>query len=514
MPSKNPIFISYAPEDLAAAQQVAAALQDSGIEARVTDTKSGDLKNEIESSALFLALISQNAESHEIGSFRNEWEIAANYMDTLPRGVPFLLPIIIDDTEEYGMTTPEAFGGVHWIRQPDGETSADLIQEVARLLTIPRGPVYFPPIPPGLSRPPFSLKKKSKIKNKLPEKKRTPRWVLPMIGGVAAVIMGALGFIMFSTPTYENLAPTAPEQNPELIDEPTVVEAPVGPEPPPPEPEPEPVSDDVIWAEYESARLTHNYQAAADRLNDWISRQAQADPQLLLTLAWVKFARDLDPEAYLARVTQISSADSTTTETWLPPIAYGLNRDFANQRRAIRAGAGAIAVQFEADTSKAEVALTESYMDQGNWALARHYGNQTRRVLQEPLNAATVGPVISGQFEAFLGMTQRSPEVIGMLDRLLANHEAGREVTKLLLIRALIDQGNHDRALELIGQALRQPSLLDPAIVLFLPPYDQLHSHSAFRATIEPHADGAKIEAAMAWVAERLSGSPARTTVY
>lgn len=502
MPSDKPIFISYAPEDLAAAQRVADALRESGIEARVEDTKSGDLKKEIEESALFLALISQHAAAQPTGHFRNEWEIAANYMDTLPRGVPFLLPIIIDDTEEYGIPAPEAFGGVHWVKQPDGDASADLVEEVVRLLTIPRGPVYFPPIPPGLSRPPFSMKKKSKPVNKLPPVKSRPKWLWPTVGGIAVLLVGALGFIMFSTPTYRDVQPTAPEDNPILVDEDFIADpAPREPAAPAPPPEPEPLTDDALWADYESSRLTHNYAAAADALSAWIDRQGEVAPKVLREQAWVELARDLDPDAYLQTVTGLSVPDEATGEAWLPPIAYGLKRDFANQRRAIRAGAGPITVDFDADTSKSEIALTESYMDQGNWALARHYGNQARQALEAALSSAARGPVLNGQFEAFLGMTRRNPEVIAMLDSLLANHETGREVTELLLIRALIDQGKHDRALELVGRALRQPSRLDPAMVLFLPPYDQLHSHPEFRATLEAHVDPAKLDRAMQWVA-------------
>lgn len=513
MPSDKPIFISYAPEDRAAAQRVADALRESGIEARVEDTKTDDLKSEIENSALFLAIISKNAESHRSANFRNEWEIAADYMDTLPRGVPFLLPIIIDETEEYGIEVPEAFGGVHWVSQPDGETSADLVEEVVRLLTIPRGPVYFPPIPPGLSRPPFSMKKKSKVPTSvLPEGKPRPKWLLPSLISVAVLLLGALGFIMFSTPTYDNVQPTAPEDNPVLADGPAGAEPEkVAPEPPS---EPEPLTDEALWAAYESARLTHSYLAATETLTAWIERQQAVGPDILLELAEVEFARDLNPEAYLKRVAELSPPDAVSGEQWLPPIAYGLNRDFANQRRAIRAGAGAITVQFDADASKSEIALTESYMDQGNWALARHYGNQARNALEESMSAATVGPVTNGQFEAFLGMSRRNPEVIAMLDSLLANHEERRGVTELLLIRALIDQGKHDRALELIAQALKRPSLLDASKVLFLPPFDQLHEHSSFKTVLANHVDEAAIDKAIAWVAERKSGAQTRTVVY
>ncbi len=510
MPSDKPIFISYAPEDLAAAQRVADALQESGIEARVNDTKSGDLKAEIEGSALFLAIISQNAESHPTGNFRNEWEIAADYMDTLPRGVPFLLPIIVDDTEEYGIEAPSAFGGVHWISQPDGDTSAELVEEVVRLLTIPRGPVYFPPIPPGLSRPPFSMKKKTRT-NKLPEKKPSPAWLMPTLAGVAGLLIVALGILMFTTPTYENVQPTAPEDNPVVIDEPMAEEEALPPAPPP---APEPLTDDAIWAAYGSARLTHNYAAAAESLTEWINRQPETNLEIQLELAWVEFARDLNPDVYLERVTQLSSERDVDGEKWLPPVAYGLNRDFANQRRAIRGGAGAITVDFAADSSKAEVALTESYMDQGNWALARHYGNQARQALEDSLSAAAMGPVLNGQFEAFMGMTRRNPEVIAMLDTLLSNHEEDREITELLLIRALIDQDKPDRALELVAQALRQPSLLDSATVLFLPPYDSLHDHPSFRPTLEPHVAPEVIDAALTWVADRKSGAQSRMPVF
>ncbi len=501
MSSEKPIFISYAPEDAGAAQRVAAALRESGIEARVEDTPGINLRAEIEQSALFLPLMSRHAEQRAQGNFRNEWEIAANHMDSLPRGVPFLLPIILDDTEEYGMETPPAFAGVHWIKQPDGETTPELIEEVVRLLTIPRGPVYFPPIPPGLSRPPFSTKKKGLAAMATPNK---PKWLFPAVGGVTLLIFIVAGILLFGSsnePEPAEPAALASEQS---------AETPIEPPPPEPEPEPEPLTDEQLLAAFEEARQAHDYAQAAELLREYLDRQSEVDPAWRFELAWVEFARDLQPEKYLAELNQLLSPDPATGEVQLTPLAYGMRRDFANQRRAIRAGGGVLRVSFDADESKQVIALTESYMDQGNWTLARHYGNQARNALTDVLSPAEVGPLVHGHFEAFLLMTRREPAAIATLDQLLNDFAEERQKTLLLLIRALIDQGEKDRALDLIYQALTEPSLLDPATVLFAPPFDQLHDHPAFRAALGPVVGIEKLESARAWLAEQKNrpGTP------
>lgn len=503
MSSEKPIFISFAPEDAAVAKRVAEALRESGIEARVEDSPGVDLKAEIQASALFLPIMSRNAALHTKGNFLNEWEIAAKHMESLPRGVPFLLPIIVDETEEYGMEAPAAFGGVHWIRQPDGETTPDLIEEVVRLLTIPRGPVYFPPIPPGLSRPPFSMKKKSSNSESTSAK---PKWLFPAVGGGALLIFVVAGMLMFSGSDEPSPGPAVGSTEVSTVDEPSTPE--VTPEPEP-EAEPEPLTDEELFAAYEDSWLRHDYATAASQLEEYLERQLSPTLDHRLELAWVKFARDLEPELYLAELTQILPADATTGESRLTPLAYGMRRDFANQRRAIREGAGRLRIAFDADPTGQEIALTESYMDQGNWTLARHYGNQARSALAETLSPAAVGPLVNGQFEAFLLMTRRDPAALENLESLATEFEEGRPKTNLLLIRALIDQGQLDRAMDLVYAGLTEPSLLDPATVLFLPPFDQLHSHPAFRGGIEALVGSEKMAAAMAWLEqEKQRGRP------
>jgi len=501
MPSDKPIFISYAPEDANVAKRVAAALRESGIEARVEDSPGTDLMAEIEASALFLPIISKNAALHTQGNFLNEWEAAAKHMESLPRGVPFLLPIIVDDTEEYGMETPAAFGGVHWIRQPDGETTPDLIEEVVRLLTIPRGPVYFPPIPPGLSRPPFSMKKKSSNSE---SSSGRPKWLFPAVGAGALLVFVVAGMLLFSG-SEEDPTPVVPTDTVASPDRASEETAPI----PETEPEPEPVvlTDEQLFAAYEESHLRHDYVTAVSQLEEYLARQTAPTTEQRLMLAWEKFARDLNPEQYLAELTQILPADPATGTVRLTPLAYGMRRDFANQRRAIRDGAGRLRITFDADPTGQEIALTESYMDQGNWTLARHYGNQARSAVGETMSPAAVGPLVSGQFEAFLLMTRRDPDAITQLETLAAEFEEGRPRTNLLLIRALIDQGQLDRAMDLVYAGLTEPSLLDPATVLFLPPFDRLHDHPAFRSGMAAVVGADKLESAMAWLAQQSQRS-------
>ena len=56
------------------------------------------IRKQIKECVLFIPLISANTQSRLEGYFRIEWELAAQRALGIAAGVPFILPVVIDDT--------------------------------------------------------------------------------------------------------------------------------------------------------------------------------------------------------------------------------------------------------------------------------------------------------------------------------------------------------------------------------------------------------------------------------
>jgi hypothetical protein len=203
----------------------------------------------------------------------------------------------------------------------------------------------------------------------------------------------------------------------------------------------------------------------------------------------------LDPDAYLAAVRMI--IESSPEIQLLPPSVLGMTRNFAGQRQAIRAGEGDLHSLLEAGPLPREVALTDSYLDQGNSLMAQHFARTAQRDLTPKFAEASESERLLQDLEIFMLMANQDPEAISRLEQITDRTEA----EDTMLIRALVYQGHYDRALSLIGTVLSRPGLFDVATVLYSPPLEKLHSHPEFKTTLAPFAPADKIDAAMAWVA-------------
>ncbi|MDO8545193.1 MAG: TIR domain-containing protein [Opitutaceae bacterium] len=144
-PAPRAVFLSYAREDTDAARRIAAALRAHGIEVWLDqdELRGGDawdqkIRRQIKECALFVPLISANTHGRHEGYFRLEWKLAAERTHLMREGTPFLLPVLIDDTEGEPGTVPDPFLRVQWTRLPDGAPTPQLIDEVRRLLAAPR----------------------------------------------------------------------------------------------------------------------------------------------------------------------------------------------------------------------------------------------------------------------------------------------------------------------------------------------------------------------------------------
>ena len=135
------VFLSYASQDGAAALRIATALRDAGIEVWFdqSELRGGDawdtlIKQQIKACALFVPIISANTQSRFEGYFRLEWKLAVDRSHQMATERAFLLPVVIDATDEAVAHVPERFREAHWTRLPDGATSPAFAERIGRLL--------------------------------------------------------------------------------------------------------------------------------------------------------------------------------------------------------------------------------------------------------------------------------------------------------------------------------------------------------------------------------------------
>jgi adenylate cyclase len=136
------VFLSYASQDAEAAQKIAEALRDGGIEVFLdqSELRGGDvwdqkIRREIRDCALFIPVISANTTSRHEGYFRLEWDLADQRSHMMARNRVFVVPVCLDATPEAGADVPESFQRVQWTRLPAGEAPPPFVERVRRLLS-------------------------------------------------------------------------------------------------------------------------------------------------------------------------------------------------------------------------------------------------------------------------------------------------------------------------------------------------------------------------------------------
>ncbi len=142
------VFISYAREDAASGRRIAEALRSSGIEVWFDENelRGGDawdqkIRRQIKDCSLFLAIISAHTQERGEGYFRLEWNLAVERTRLMMEGVPFLVPVVVDETPENTDMVPEPFLRVQWTRLSKGLPSPQFVEQVQRLLALPHKPV-------------------------------------------------------------------------------------------------------------------------------------------------------------------------------------------------------------------------------------------------------------------------------------------------------------------------------------------------------------------------------------
>jgi len=138
---RNAVFLSHASEDTAAAERICRALRAGGIEVWFdqNELRGGDawdhhIRKQIHDCALFIAVVSAHSNARNEGYFRREWRLAVDRTHDMADDSAFLVPVVIDDTNEATARVPEAFRAVQWTHLPAGDTPPAFTERVAQLL--------------------------------------------------------------------------------------------------------------------------------------------------------------------------------------------------------------------------------------------------------------------------------------------------------------------------------------------------------------------------------------------
>ncbi len=135
------VFLSYASQDAEAARKICESLRFSGVEVWCDvegglehgDEWDAKIRRQIKECVLFLPLISANTQARLEGYFRIEWDVAAERARGFASGVPFILPVVIDDTGEPGAHVPDRFRTLQWTRLPGGAVPPDVLTRFLKL---------------------------------------------------------------------------------------------------------------------------------------------------------------------------------------------------------------------------------------------------------------------------------------------------------------------------------------------------------------------------------------------
>jgi TolB-like protein/Tfp pilus assembly protein PilF len=135
------VFLSYSREDEGAARRICEALRGAGIkvwfdqsELRGGDAWDANIRGQIKNCALFVPIISAHTQARKEGYFRREWKQAVERLEDIAEGVPFVVPVCVDDTPEKNALVPRAFLHVQWTRLGHDAAPDALVRRIQHLL--------------------------------------------------------------------------------------------------------------------------------------------------------------------------------------------------------------------------------------------------------------------------------------------------------------------------------------------------------------------------------------------
>jgi TolB-like protein len=127
------VFLSYASDDREAARSIGDALTSFGLDVWLDQSELGGgdawdqkIRKQIRECDYFMPIISVRTEARLEGYFRREWRLAVERTLDMADDHLFLLPVVIDDTNEARARVPEKFLTVQWLRLPEGRPTPAL----------------------------------------------------------------------------------------------------------------------------------------------------------------------------------------------------------------------------------------------------------------------------------------------------------------------------------------------------------------------------------------------------
>jgi hypothetical protein len=136
------VFLSYASDDRQAARALGDALTSFGLEVWLDESALGGgdawdqkIRRQIRECDYFMPVVSARTEARHEGYFRREWRLAVERTLDMADDHLFLLPVVIDGTDETRARVPEKFLAVQWLRLPDGKPTPALEALCRRILS-------------------------------------------------------------------------------------------------------------------------------------------------------------------------------------------------------------------------------------------------------------------------------------------------------------------------------------------------------------------------------------------
>jgi len=221
MPPDPPraVFLSYSRNDADAARRIAEALRAFGLivwfdqnELRGGDAWDQKIRRQIKECALFVPIISATTQERGEGYFRREWKLGVDRTQDMAEGVPFLVPVVVDDTAEDGAVVPEEFMRVQWTRLPNGAPTPEFVAQLKRLLEAPRRPAGRGPRPEDGDRRTEERGQTPGDGSQTAQRRRTGSRARAIgAGALALIVVGiAVAFLTTRKPA------AAPAANPEI----------------------------------------------------------------------------------------------------------------------------------------------------------------------------------------------------------------------------------------------------------------------------------------------------------
>ena len=141
--SKAAVFLSFASQDAGAAGRMCGALRAAGVVVwfeeggrRGGEAWDARIRRQIKECALFVPIISANAEAQPDGDFRLEWKFAEERLQLTANGRPFIMPVSVDDTIALDANMPDSFRAVEAVSLAGGVASPAFISRVQGMLGI------------------------------------------------------------------------------------------------------------------------------------------------------------------------------------------------------------------------------------------------------------------------------------------------------------------------------------------------------------------------------------------